>query len=67
MMTECPNCDDTHWVCEAHEDRPWEGTSPRACRCGAPGMPCPLCNADVKHTIMPGFQLMIDTKHGPRI
>jgi len=30
-------------------------------------MPCPLCNADVKHTIMPGFQLMIDTKHGPRI
>src|SRR5262245_31732529 len=57
VMDKCPRCDGSRWVCEAHEDRPWEGSSPRA---------CPLCNADVKHTIMPGFHVMIDTKDGPR-
>jgi hypothetical protein len=20
---KCPRCDDTYWVCEAHDDRPW--------------------------------------------
>jgi hypothetical protein len=26
----------------AHPDKPWDG--PRACGCGAPGDPCPVCN-----------------------
>lgn len=41
----CKNCDDTGWVCEAHEDRPWGGVSSRAdaCDCGA-GSPCDVCN-----------------------
>ena len=38
----CPRCDNTHWVCENHLDRPWEG--PRACGCGGAGAPCPACN-----------------------
>jgi len=33
----------TRWVCEAHPHQPWEGEY--ACGCGAPGKPCPLCNA----------------------
>src|SRR5215470_15163565 len=37
---ECARCDDDRWVCEAHDNRPW-GISPRACRCGASGIPCP--------------------------
>jgi hypothetical protein len=42
----CSNCDDTGWVCEAHADQPWAGVSARAdaCDCGAPGMPCDVCN-----------------------
>jgi hypothetical protein len=38
----CKNCDNTGWVCEAHENKPWEG--PLACGCGEPGAPCPVCN-----------------------
>jgi len=33
----------SRWVCEAHADRPWND-HPNACRCGEPGMPCPVCN-----------------------
>jgi hypothetical protein len=40
---KCTRCCDTYWVCEAHDDRPWDGE--KACGCGAPGMPCPSCNA----------------------
>lgn len=40
---KCTRCDDTHWVCENHTDRPWEG--PRACGCGGAGEPCPVCNS----------------------
>jgi hypothetical protein len=30
------------WVCEDHEDRPWEGSgSADACTCGGAGVPCP--------------------------
>jgi hypothetical protein len=43
MMNDCPRCLGSHWVCEAHPERPWEGEY--ACGCGAPGMPCPLYNA----------------------
>lgn len=38
----CLHCDNCHWVCENHRDRPWEG--PRACGCGGAGAPCPVCN-----------------------
>jgi hypothetical protein len=42
----CARYDDTFWVCEEHDDKPADlGTSSRACRCGAPAMPCPNCNA----------------------
>ena len=40
MMNDCPRCLGSHWVCEAHPERPWEGEY--ACGCGAPRMPCPL-------------------------
>jgi hypothetical protein len=41
----CERCDDTGSVCEAYDDRPWDsGASDRPCTCGAPGMPCELCN-----------------------
>lgn len=42
----CKICDDTGWVCENHDDRPWNGGSKRAdaCGCGA-GAPCE-CNPD---------------------
>ena len=29
----CPLCDGTGWVCEEHQDRPWDGA--RACGCDA--------------------------------
>jgi hypothetical protein len=41
-MRFCARCDNSRWVCEAHPDRPWLGG--RACDCGAPGDPCPICN-----------------------
>ncbi|WP_036017752.1 hypothetical protein [Bradyrhizobium sp. WSM1743] len=36
----CELCEGTHWVCENHPDRPWDG--PKAC--GGAGAPCPVCN-----------------------
>jgi hypothetical protein len=36
----CARCDNCRWVCEAHQI----GQGPRACGCGAPGDPCPVCN-----------------------
>lgn len=43
-MEKCARCDGEMWVCETHEDRPWDGTSSRAdaCGCGA-GKPCHDC------------------------
>jgi len=38
----CPFCRDAKWVCEAHPDRPWGIDG--GCECGAPGMPCKICN-----------------------
>ena len=45
-MPTCRNCADTGWVCENHDNVPWAGLLPDdACQCcGAPGMPCPVCN-----------------------
>ena len=41
---QCRNCDGAKWVCENHQNRPWEGMSNHldACHCGA-GAPCPEC------------------------
>jgi hypothetical protein len=59
-------CKTTAFV--AHDDLPWDGTSPRACKCGAPGMPCPDCNPcgeDEPPKMPPGFQITVDDE-GPR-
>jgi hypothetical protein len=60
MMTKCERCDDTRCVCEAHDTVPW-----RDCECGAPGMPCPDCNASDPPGPFPGFRVTVDDK-GPR-
>ena len=61
---KCTACDDTRWVCEAHDDRPWEG--PRACTCGGAGMPCPVCNTKEPPEMPAGFRVTIDSSKGPR-
>jgi len=48
---KCARCRDTYWVCETHDDSPWDGE--HECGCGAAGMPCPNCNPS-------------DTDHPPR-
>jgi hypothetical protein len=66
MMTEppilwrkvkCARCRDIGWLCEAHDDLPWDGE--HACGCGAAGMPCTSCNpSDKDHPPRPprGFR-----------
>src|SRR5690242_20962853 len=54
-VPKCIRCDGTRWVCEAHDDQPW-GISADACTCGAPGMPCPDCNAGEPPRPPPGFK-----------
>ena len=41
----CDKCEDCGWVCENHNDKPWEGhcESDDYCKCGGAGMPCE-CN-----------------------
>jgi hypothetical protein len=54
---KCARCQDTYWVCETHDDRPWNGE--KACGCGGAGMPCPFCNvsnADNPPRLPAGFQ-----------
>jgi hypothetical protein len=66
MTSKCVRCDDTFWVCEEHPRLPSDfGPSPRACRCGAPGKPCPDCNRSDPPKLPPGFMVTIDDK-GPR-
>jgi hypothetical protein len=63
MIPSCPRCDDTYWVCEAHDDRPWDsGATSRSCTCGAPGMPCPDCNSESRPKMLPGFTVTLDDK-----
>jgi hypothetical protein len=60
-MTTCPQCEGCGWVCERLTEKPWEG--PHACPCGAPGAPCPACNAtnDGAAPRMPeGFKTDVD-------
>jgi hypothetical protein len=60
-MALCTRCDDVYWVCEAHSDRPSDlGQSPRACKCGAPSMPCPDCNPREPPKMWPGFDENLD-------
>jgi hypothetical protein len=53
----CRICKSARWVCERHSDRPWG--VPGGCDCGAPGMPCALCNPsggeDDPPDLPPGF------------
>jgi hypothetical protein len=70
MIRGCTRCDDAYWVCEEHNNVPWErGPSLRACNCGAPGMPCPDCNRSAgphdPPKMPPGFMVTVDGK-GPR-
>jgi hypothetical protein len=54
---KCTRCQDTYWVCETHDDRPWSGD--KACGCGGAGMPCPSCNVsnpDNPPRLPAGFQ-----------
>jgi hypothetical protein len=58
---KCARCRDTYWVCEAHDDRPWDG--PAACGCGGAGKPCPACNVssdDERPRLPAGFTTDID-------
>src|SRR5262245_14135358 len=63
----CERCDSTGWVCEAHDDQPWiSSAASRPCTCGAPGMPCPLCNqSDPPDTSRMGLRILLHGK-GPR-
>ncbi len=64
-MIKCTLCHDIGWVCEEHPGRPWAG--PKACGCGAAGMPCSLCNVpeDGKVLRMPdGFEIDDDKDDG---
>ena len=38
-LQNCARCQDTHWVCEEHPDKPMDHDG-----CGGAGMPCPICN-----------------------
>jgi hypothetical protein len=56
-------------VCEAYADRP-RNDDPNACRCGEPGMPCPVCNVpeEGELPVMPrGFTPHFDVDKGQHI
>jgi hypothetical protein len=51
---KCKRCQDIGWVCEGHDDQPWEHDG-----CGGVGMPCPdcnVCNADNPPRLPAGFE-----------
>jgi hypothetical protein len=43
--SRCRNCAGEQWVCENHQDRPWNETE-EGCECGA-GAPCPVCKPEM--------------------
>lgn len=51
----CRNCAGEGWVCENHEDRPWNAAVGAGCECGA-GAPCPVCSREMAYApyITPG-------------
>jgi hypothetical protein len=49
----CFRCKNTRWVCEDHQNKPWEGKW--ACACGAAGAPCPDCNTGDPPDMDPDF------------
>lgn len=63
---KCKNCQDSYWVCEEHNDKPWAGGMPKGFTecCGGAGMPCPECNtneAGVMPKMQDGFEVLIDS------
>ena len=63
MIFSCNSCEDTGWVCEAHQNRPWNSGAARSpCICGAPGMPCSRCNAEEPPRTPPGFRVAVDVR-----
>jgi len=56
----CKNCEDVNWVCENHNNKPWDDG---ADCCDGAGMPCPICNnvtTDNGEPYMPeGFQTIV--------
>jgi hypothetical protein len=60
---KCARCRDIGWVCETHDDRPWDDE--HACGCGAAGMPCSDCNpSDRDHPPRPPAGFVLDDE-GP--
>jgi hypothetical protein len=42
-LVECKRCDGARWVCEQHDERPWDVADVlRACHCGVPACPAPI-------------------------
>src|SRR4051794_20915720 len=51
--TSCVRCDDTGWVCEALDDRPWDsGATSRPCKCGAPGTARKCTASSIFHDVV---------------
>jgi len=48
----CLKCQDSGWLCEHHQDRPWSELVPGTPCCDGDGIPC-VCNADLHLT---GFE-----------
>lgn len=48
-LVTCICCRDTGWLCEQHR------TEEHPHACGAPGIPCPLCNAGNPPRMLKGF------------
>lgn len=61
-MTKCSKCSDTGWVCENHQDVPWEPMAGHGCGCGA-GMPCECNDANPPWNYIPPTQQTLNTKH----
>lgn len=63
----CGRCGSTGWLCEAHPDKQWEGA--QCCGCGAPGVPCPVCNdfGDGMPRPPAGLQVEIATIGGKKV
>ncbi len=55
-------CKGQMWVCENHQDLPWDG--PDSCGCGAAAAPCPECNSLEPPSIGPGFVTVMDRERG---
>jgi hypothetical protein len=60
----CKICDGQGWVCENHQDIPWNDGE--GC-CGGAGAPCPQCNTPTDGSapsMGPGTKLIWDRERG---